>query len=120
MRKAFVFENLHKPKKRDSPAIQYLMGGRKLLVYVCDAVATIFDNREFKIPQRRRGRKRDLKSDFAFFKTSVRLSQHAHFVLCPGFEFLRKKYSSLKPERKRNCRRMFTLPMIREIRQLTS
>ena len=55
MRKAFVFENLHKPKKRDSPAIQYLMGGRKLLVYVCDAVATIFDNREFKIPQRRWG-----------------------------------------------------------------
>ena len=25
MRKAFVCENLHKPKKRDSPAIQYLM-----------------------------------------------------------------------------------------------
>ena len=90
MRKAFVFENLHKPKKRDSPAIQYLMGGRKLLVYVCDAVATIFDNREFKIPQRRRGRKRHLKSDLAFFKTSVRLSQHAHFVLCPGVEFLKK------------------------------
>ena len=90
MRKAFVFENLHKPKKRDSPAIQYLMGGRKLLVYVCNAVATIFDNREFKIPQRRRRRKRHLKSDFAFFETSVRLSQHAHFVLCPGVEFLRK------------------------------
>ena len=66
------------------------MGGRKLLVYVCNAVATIFDNREFKIPQRRRGRKRHLKSDVAFFKTSVRLSQHAHFVLCPGVEFLRK------------------------------
>ena len=66
------------------------MDGRKLLVYVCNAVATILDNREFKIPQRRRGRKRHLKSDFAFFETSVRLSQHAHFVLCPGVEFLRK------------------------------
>ena len=75
------------------------MGGRKLLVYVCNAVATIFYEREFKIPQRRRGRKRHLKSDFAFFETSVQLSQHAHFVLCPGDEFL-KKYS--KSERKRN------------------
>ena len=66
------------------------MGGRKLLVYVCNAVATIFDNRKFKIPQRRRGRKRHLKSDFAFFETSVQLSQHAHFLLCPGAEFLKK------------------------------
>ena len=52
-------------------------------------LATIFDNGEFKIPQRRRGRKRHLKSDFAFFETSVPLSQHAHFVLCPGVEFLK-------------------------------
>ena len=66
------------------------MGGRKLLVYVCNAVATIFYHREFKIPQRRRGRKRHLKSDLAFFETSVQLSQHAHFVLCPGVEFLKK------------------------------
>ena len=94
------------------------MGGRKLLVYVCNAVATIFDNREFKIPQRRRGRKRHLKSDLAFFETSVQLSQHAQFVLFPGVEFL-KKYIQSRREREIR-RRMFTLSMIREIRQLTS
>ena len=94
------------------------MGGRKLLVYVCNAVATIFYIREFKIPQRRRGRKRHLKSDLAFFETSVQLSQHAHFVLCPGVEFL-KKYIQSRREREIR-RRMFTLSMIREIRQLTS
>ena len=38
--------------------------------------------REFKVPQRRRRRKRHLKSDFTFFETAARLSQLAHFVQC--------------------------------------
>ena len=39
-----------------------------------------FYNREFKIQQRRRRRKRHLKSDLTFFETAAQLSQLAHFV----------------------------------------
>ena len=65
--------------------------------------------------------KRHLKSDFAFFETSARLSQLGHFVQCRQ-TFLelnsKEEYSSLKREREIR-RRMFTLSIKREIRQFT-
>ena len=40
------------------------------------------DIRDFKMPHRRRRRKRHLKSDFAFFETSGRLFQFANSAKC--------------------------------------
>ena len=40
------------------------------------------DNREFKIPRRRRRQKHRLKSDSSIYETLARLSQLGHYVLC--------------------------------------
>ena len=45
-------------------------------------VAFMTNNREFKIPQRRRRQKRRLKSDFSIYETLAQLSQLGHYLLC--------------------------------------
>ena len=74
--------------------------------------------REFKIPLRRRPRKRLLKSKFAFFISLSRLVQFAYFVKCKRTltePNSKQPYSSSDKERKFR-RRLFTSPVKRDIR----
>ena len=80
------------------------------------------DNREFKIPRRRRRQKRRLKSDFSIYETLAQLSQLGHYVLCRRTLLelnSEEKYPGLQREREIR-RRMFTLSIKHEIRQFTS
>ena len=47
-----------------------------------DAASPLSDSRKFKIPRRRRPRKRGLKSEFAFFQSLSRLLQLIYLVKC--------------------------------------
>ena len=83
-----------------------------------DCIRSLRGNRLFKIPRRRRPRKRRLKSEFAFFQSPSRILQLIYFVKLQGnpfwAEFLRTILSS---ERERKFSRRFLTSSIKgEIR----
>ena len=59
------------------------------------------DIRDFKIPHRRRRRKRHLKSDFAFFETSGRLFQFANSAKC------RRTLLNTNKNKNKNCSKKY-------------
>ena len=71
----------------------------------------VWYNREFKIPRRRRPRKRHLKSEFAFFQSLSRLLQLIYFVKCKRTLF---EPNSQGPHS--SSRRLFASSIKREIR----
>ena len=54
---------------------------------VKDCIRSLRGNRLFKIPRRRRPRKRRLKSEFAFFQSPSRILQLIYFVKLQGSSF---------------------------------
>ena len=85
---------------------------------VKDCIRSLRGNRLFKIPRRRRPRKRRLKSEFACFQSPSRILQLIYFVKLQGnpfwAEFLRTILSS---ERERKFSRRFLTSSIKgEIR----
>ena len=61
----------------------FLIGGRGLQYFLQFwTMLPLLVSREFKIPRRRRPRKRRLKSEFAFFQSLYRLVQLIYFVKC--------------------------------------
>ena len=85
---------------------------------VKDCIRPLRGNRLFKIPRRRRSRKRRLKSEFAFFQSLVRLFLPTYFVNCRRtllkLNFKRPNSSSEREIKFRRC--LFTSSIKLEIR----